>query len=166
MEAFTARQHRRTLERWCQDDHVFFIALEENRAIAYRCVSRELHHDAAAVMRLGPDQLFVVDEFTVPAFRRRGITRQLAIAMNPVLIERSFRQVVGVHQTDNQDTIAAARRKNILTLGTLTRWRVAWSVWFVWTPLVGDVPAPLSLASAGIDGLRAVEREAGTSRAA
>jgi hypothetical protein len=36
-------------------------------------------------VRLRPDQIFMVDEFTIPAFRRRGITRRMAIAMAPAV---------------------------------------------------------------------------------
>jgi hypothetical protein len=85
-------------------------------------------------IELHPHQLFMVDEFTVPAYRRRGITRQMAIAMAPRLVALGYREVLGIHRTDNQDTIAAVRAKGIPTTGTITRRRLLWNLSFRWEP--------------------------------
>lgn len=44
---------------------------------------------------------------------------------------------MGVHRVDNHDTIAAARAKGIPRVGTVTRTRVLWKVWFEWSPAEG-----------------------------
>lgn len=143
MHGFTARQHPNTLRAWCRPSCVFFIALVGGEAVSYRCVSRLVHTSVLGVMALGPGQIYMVDEFTVPAFRRRGITRQLAIATNPALMSAGVREVVGIHTVDNQDTIAATRAKNIVTIGRLTRTRVGSRAWFSYEAFVPDVEPPL-----------------------
>lgn len=144
MAPLTERQHPNTLRAWCEDDHVFFIALADGQAVSYRCVSRVVHPVVAAALTLGASQVFMVDEFTVPAYRRRGITRQLAIATNPVLLEAGYREVVGVHRVDNTNTIAATRAKGIVTIGRLTRACLLSHTRFTWEPYVTTVPAPVT----------------------
>lgn len=143
MAPFTARQHPRTLRAWLGPDYFFFIALADGRPVTYRCLGRAVARTVEGVIQLGRHQLFVVDEFTVPSHRRRGITRQLAIATNPPLIARGFREVVGIHSIDNENTIAATRAKGIATIGTLSCLRVAWKRWFAYESTVA-VPAPLA----------------------
>jgi hypothetical protein len=144
MRGFTARQHVRTLATWSREDHFFFIAVRDGVPISYRCLSTRVHLDVRDAIRLRAHQLFVVDEYTVPSHRRRGITRLLAIATNPIVMARGYREVVGVHRTDNDDTIAATRRKAIVTLGTLTCSRLGWKTWFTWRSGT-HVDAPLAL---------------------
>jgi hypothetical protein len=62
-----------------------------------------MHPGVAGFVRLGPGQVFMVDEFTDPPFRRRGITRRMAGA------------------------------KGIPRVGTVTRTRLLWKVWFDWS---------------------------------
>jgi hypothetical protein len=86
-----------------------------------------VHPGVDGFVRLAPGQLFMVDEFTVPRYRRRGITRQMAYAMNPWVLGAGFHDVLGVHRTDNYDnydTIAATRAKGVTRLGTITKWRL------------------------------------------
>jgi hypothetical protein len=96
--------------------------------LSYRCLSTLVHPGVAGFVTLDPHQIFIVGEFTVPACRRRGITRLMAIAMTPRLIAHGFREVLGVHRTDNHDTITAVARKGIPTLGTVTRTRTLWKI--------------------------------------
>lgn len=130
MERFTGRMAPSVLRTWCGSDYYFFVALVDGEPVSYRCLSTRLHPGVSELIRLEPGQLFMVDEFTDPAFRRRGLTRRLAIAMTPTLRGLGIQEVLGIHRTDNWDTIAAARRKGIPRLGTITRYRVLWKVWF------------------------------------
>jgi hypothetical protein len=134
MAAFRARQHPRTIETWCGPDHFFFIALKDGEAVAYRVLSKRVHPLVERYLTLKPHQLYVVDEFTVPAFRRQGLTRATAIAMNPMLILGGFREVVGLYRLDNNNTIAATRAKGISTVGTLTRTCVLGAVSYRYEP--------------------------------
>jgi hypothetical protein len=91
----------------------------------------------------------MVDEFTVPRYRRRGITRQMAYAMNPWVLGAGFHEVLGVHRTDNYDTIAATRAKGVARLGTITRWRLLAHSVFRFEP----EPRPLSCAEVNQSGV-------------
>lgn len=144
MQRFT-RQHEQTLETWCGAEHYFFLALRDGEAIAYRCLARTPHPLVERWMRLEAHQLYVVDEFTAPEFRRQGITRRMAIAMNPTLLLGGYREVLGIHRIDNDNTIAATRAKGIPTLGTLTRTCVFWIEWYRFQP-VAPAPRPASVA--------------------
>jgi hypothetical protein len=131
MHRFTARILPAVLRAWCGPDYYyFFIALVDGEAVSYRCLSTCPHPGVADLIRLEPGQLFMVDEFTDPAFRRRGLTRRLAMGMTPRLRACGVREVLGIHRTDNRDTIEATRRKGIPRLGTVFRYRVLWNVWF------------------------------------
>jgi hypothetical protein len=50
--------------------------------------------------------------------------------MMPALERLGISEVLGIHRTDNHDTIAAARKKGIPRVGTITRYRMLWHVWF------------------------------------
>ena len=144
MAGFTERQHVKTLSSWFGPDFVFFIALADGRPIAYRCLGRQVHREVQGIVSLAPHQLFMIDEFTVPAFRRRGITRSLAVATNPTLLARGVREIVGLHSTDNDNTIAATRAKGIATIGTLSCLRIGWMTWFTYQPRDPSVVPPLA----------------------
>jgi hypothetical protein len=143
MGPFAGRMPAATLTAWLGHRFFFFIALRDGRPVSYRCLSTVVHPGVAGFVRLRPDQLFMVDEFTVPALRRRGITRRMAIAMAPALAERGYRHVLGIHRVDNRDTIAAARAKGVERLGLVTRWRLLQRVWFTFAPETSAAPAPL-----------------------
>jgi GNAT superfamily N-acetyltransferase len=130
MHRFTGRMAPSVLRAWCGPSYYFFLALIDGEPVSYRCLSTRLHPGVVDLIRLEPGQVFMVDEFTDPAFRRRGITRQLAIGMTPILQSLGITEVLGIHRTDNHDTIAAARKKGIPRLGTVTRYRALWHVWF------------------------------------
>jgi hypothetical protein len=144
MTGLMARQHEKTLRAWCRHDHYFFIALANGEAVSYRCLSRRVHAAVNRIVTLRPQQLFMVDEYTVPAFRRRGITRQLAIVMNPLVFRAGFREVVGIHWTDNENTRAATRAKGIATIGMLTRVRRGRTTQFTYESFGPTLDAPLS----------------------
>jgi GNAT superfamily N-acetyltransferase len=134
MHTFTERIPETTLRTWCGPEHFFLVAEQDGVPVSYRCLATLVHPGVVGFIELHPHQLFMVDEFTTPSYRRRGITRQMAIAMAPRLVERGYREVLGIHRTDNQDTIAAVRAKRIPTTGTITRRRRLWRVSFEWEP--------------------------------
>jgi hypothetical protein len=144
MGRFEVRHPREVLRRWLGPDFFFFVALDAGEPISYRCLSRRVAHPAViGHVDIGAHQLFMVDEFTAASHRRRGITRQLAIAMNPLVLAQGYRQVVGLHKPDNTATVAATRAKNIPTVGTLRRYRAGPARWFTYAP--SEVAEPLSV---------------------
>jgi hypothetical protein len=96
--------------------YFFYLTLIDAQPVSYRCLSTLVRPGVGGFVRLRPDQIFMVDEFTIPAFRRRGITRRMAIAVAPAVFAQGFHEVVGIHRVDNDDTVAAA---------AASRWRPA-----------------------------------------
>jgi hypothetical protein len=141
MTGFMRRMSPQILATWCGREYFFFLTLKDGEAVSYRCLSTLVHPGVVGFVLLQPEQIFMVDEFTVPAYRRRGITRQMAIAMTPVLLRHGFREVLGIHRTDNHDTIAAARAKGIPRIGTITRTCFPWRVSFDYAPSTDSVRA-------------------------
>ena len=113
MRRFTTRIIPDVLRAWCGPDYFLYIALVDGEAVSYRCLSTRLHPGVSDLIRLEPGQLFMVDEYTDPAFRRRGLTRRLAVGMARPLLAAGVREVLGIHRTDNHDTTAATRRPKL-----------------------------------------------------
>ncbi len=130
MKRLMERMPEAVLRRWCGPGFFFFVTWKDGEAVSYRCLSTYVHPGVRDFVRLAPHQLFMVDEYTVPKYRRRGITRQMAFAMAPWVVSQGFREVLGIHRTDNHDTVAAARAKGVTRLGTITRSRLLWSTRF------------------------------------
>lgn len=144
MSAFETRMSRSILRAWFGREYLFFITLYDGLPVSYRTLSPLVHPGVVGAITLRPGQIFMVDEFTVPAFRRRGITRQMAIAMTPSLLARGYREVLGIHRTDNDDTVKAAGAKGIPRVGTITRSCFLGSVSFRFEP--NDTPASVEAA--------------------
>jgi hypothetical protein len=151
MKGFMERMPEAVLRRWCGPGYFFFVTWKDGEAVSYRCLSTYVHPGVSGFVRLAPQQLFMVDEYTVPKYRRRGITRQMAFAMAPWVVGQGFREVLGIHRTDNHDTVAAARAKGVTRLGTITRSRLLWTTRYSYTsdtagwqsPAVGSTPPVL-----------------------
>lgn len=126
MKPFMERMPEAVLRRWCDSGYFFFMTWKGDEVVSYRCLSTYVHPGVDGFVRLTPSQLFMVDEYTVPRYRRRGITRQMTYAMSPWMEEEGFSEVLGVHRIDNHDTIAATRAKGVARLGTITRSRLLW----------------------------------------
>jgi hypothetical protein len=60
------------------------------------------------------------------------------------LIAAGYREVLGIHRTDNNDTIAATRAKNIITIGRLTRGCFLSRIWYTYEPYVANMVPPLA----------------------
>jgi hypothetical protein len=150
MKPFMERMPEAVLRRWCEPGYFFFVTWKGDEVVSYRCLSTYVHPGVEGFVRLAPHQLFMVDEFTVPRYRRRGITRQMAYAMNPWVLSSGFNEVLGVHRTDNHDTIVATRAKGVTRLGTITRWRLLSSTRFAFEPETPGVAGLEGLTSAPI----------------
>ena len=113
MKGLMERMPEAVLRRWCGPGYFFFVTWKDGEAVSYRCLSTYVHPGVREFARLAPHQVFMVDEYTIPKYRRRGITRQMAFAMAPWVVGQGFREVLGIHRTDNHDTVAAARAKGV-----------------------------------------------------
>lgn len=154
MKGLMERMPEAVLRRWCGPGYFFFVTWKDGEAVSYRCLSTYVHPGVRDFVRLAPQQLFMVDEYTVPKYRRRGITRQMAFAMAPWVVGQGFREVLGIHRTDNHDTVAAARAKGVTRLGTITRSRLLWNTWYSYDPTSEDRPEIASVTSPALLELR------------
>ena len=147
MKPFMERMPEAVLRRWCESGYFFFVTWKGDDVVSYRCLSTYVHPGVEGFVRLGPSQLFMVDEYTVPEHRRRGITRQMAYAMSPWMKAEGFTEVLGVHRTDNHDTIAATRAKGVTRLGTITRFRLLWLTQLSFEPESPEVTTGTTVSS-------------------
>jgi GNAT superfamily N-acetyltransferase len=147
MKGLMERMPEAVLRRWCGPGYFFFVTWKDGEAVSYRCLSTYVHPGVSGFIHLAPHQVFMVDEFTVPKYRRRGITRQMAYAMAPWVVGQGYREVLGIHRTDNHDTVAAARAKGVTRLGIVTRSRLLWTTRLSYEPESrGPRPRPVSAA--------------------
>lgn len=147
IEAFP-RQTAATYRSWLRPGYLLFLALHEGCPIAYRCLSTIPSPWVAGFFRLRPDQIYSVDVFTLPEYRRRRAAARLRIAMAPVLLGRGFREVLSIQRPDNAESNAYTDRTGIARIGVLTRTCIAGRVRFSFTPLSGPPgPRPPSTAS-------------------
>jgi len=153
MKGLMERMPEAVLRRWCGPGYFFFVTWKDGEAVSYRCLSTYVHPGVAGFVGLGPEQLFMVDEFTVPKYRRRGITRQMAYAMAPWVVGQGYHEVLGIHRTDNHNTVAAARAKGVARLGIITRSRLLWTTRFSYKPESLDPRAPVLSAGRLLIGL-------------
>jgi L-amino acid N-acyltransferase YncA len=99
----------------------------------------------AAFFRLRPDQVYVHDIYTVPEWRRRGVTRDLMIESNRQLLALGYRELFSLQELDNHDAIATMRANGIHHIGMLTRTCLLFHVAFSFDPsYAGPQPASLS----------------------
>jgi len=115
------------------------------------------------VLRLRPDQVFMVDISTAPAFRRQGITRRIRIAMAREMLRLGYRDSWGLQRPMNREALGAFDRTPdvIERFGTLTRTRVLGHVRFSLTASRG-----LSAEHIGTLAQLVADLVPGTSRAA
>jgi GNAT superfamily N-acetyltransferase len=99
----------------------FFVALSAGELIGYRALAPKPHPWVAGFLRLRPDQIYALDLYTHPAWRGRGVTWELIVSMNPILVKHGYREVVSIQRTDNAESIATTRARRIARLGTLER---------------------------------------------
>jgi len=89
------------------------LALDEGRAVAFRIVSPcgPRHPPFARIVKLQPDQVWVVDLFCLPAYRARGIGTRLAVRMDQRLATLGYREVILANRANNVATVRLSIRK-------------------------------------------------------
>ncbi|HET9492375.1 MAG TPA: hypothetical protein VFR64_21850 [Methylomirabilota bacterium] len=125
-----------TFQAWLGPNHFLYLALAGNKPAAFRCDSTIVSPGLRSILHLRPDQVFMVDISTAPAFRRRGITRLIRIAMARHMLRLGFRDSWGVQRVMNREALAAFDRTPdvVQRFGTLTRRTMLGRVQFSLTP--------------------------------
>ncbi len=124
-----------TIAAWLRPDHFFYIMRQGGKPLGYRCISTKAGPAVAGFFRLRPDHVFVINIYTRPEFRRRGLSRVAQIATARDLVARGFRTIFATESPLNYDSIISADRKRIQRrVGTLTRTCLLGWVRFTLTP--------------------------------
>ncbi len=128
-----------TFRTWLGPNHFLYLALAGGELAAYRCDATIVPPSIRPVLRLRPDQVFMVDIATAPAFRRQGITRRIRIAMAREMLRLGYRDSWGLQRPLNREALTAFDRTPdvIQRFGTLTRTTVLGRVRFRVTPSRG-----------------------------
>jgi len=125
-----------TFRTWLGPNHFLYLALAGDEPAAFRCDSTVVPPSIRPVLHLRPDQVFMVDISTAPAFRRQGITRRIRIAMAREMLRLGYRDSWGLQRQMNRKALAAFDRTPdvIERFGTLARTSVLGRVRFSLTP--------------------------------
>ena len=115
------RQRPDTLRAWMRPGQFLFVAEHAGEIIGYRALAPKPHPWVAGYFRLRPDQIYGLDLFTHPAWRRRGVTYELMAYANPRLLAQGYREVISIQRVDNHESIATTRARGIARLGVLER---------------------------------------------
>jgi hypothetical protein len=125
-----------TFHTWLGPNYFLYVAMAGDEPAAFRCDSTMVSPGLRPVLRLRHDQVFMVDISTAPAFRRRGITRLIRIAMARHMLRLGFRDSWGVQRVMNREALTAFDRTPdvVQRFGTLTRRTMLGRVRFSLTP--------------------------------
>jgi hypothetical protein len=128
-----------TFRTWLGPNHFLYLALAGDQPAAYRCDATIVPPSIRPLLHLRPDQVFMVDISTAPAFRRQGITRRMRIAMAREMLRLGYRDSWGLQRPLNREALAAFDRTPdvVERFGTLTRSSVLGHVRFSLTPSRG-----------------------------
>lgn len=122
-------------EAWFTPERFLFLALKDGEVISYRGLTTGVHPLVRDVLKLRPDQIYEADIYTVPEFRRRGISRALNIVAAPLLLSRGYREAISLQRTNAVEAIAASRAKGVPHVGVITRTQVLGMAWLRFDPL-------------------------------
>ncbi len=128
-----------TFRTWLGPNHFLYLALAGDGPVSYRCDATIVPASIRPVLRLRPDQVFMVDTSTAPAFRRQGIGRRIWIAMARGMLRLGYRDAWGAQRPLNREALTAFDRTPSVVerFGTLTRTSVLGHVRFRMTPSRG-----------------------------
>ncbi len=126
---------RSTISQWARPGYFFFLGLLDGRPVGYRCWAITAAPSLRQFLRLRPHQLFTIDIFTHPDFRRRGLVRPIKIMAARHLVPQGYREVWSVERPTNYDTVIAADRTGTVRVGTLIRTSCLGLARFTMTPV-------------------------------
>jgi hypothetical protein len=128
-----------TFRTWLGPNHFLYLAVAGDGPVAYRCDSTIVPAAIRPVLRLRPDQAFMVDISTAPALRRMGIAQRIWIAMAREMLRLGYRDAWGVQGPLNLEALAAFDRTPHVAerVGMLTLTSVLGHVRFSMTPSRG-----------------------------
>ena len=107
-----------TLTTWlCEPETWLFLALDGVRVIAYECVSRRLPgFPPFSLLRLGSDQVWIRDQYTLAEYRRRRAMRTLKAYRNQRMQEMGYEGTVSGVAEDNVASLVSTYDGNVVTV--------------------------------------------------
>jgi hypothetical protein len=107
-----------TLTAWLREPQTWlFLALDGERPIAYACVSRRLPtYPPFSLLRLGDDQVWVRDQYTLLDYRRRRAMRTLKTYCNRRLREAGYEGMISGVAEDNVAALVSTYDGNVITV--------------------------------------------------
>jgi GNAT superfamily N-acetyltransferase len=121
LAAFEPRIRRSQFLAWVDEGCFVHLALHGVRPVGYRIVSpRGPRGPLARVVRLEPDELWVVDLYCVPEYRGRGIGVWLPLSMDRYLGAAGYRGMYSTNLLNNSAAIRASIKQGDQFRGVVT----------------------------------------------
>jgi hypothetical protein len=107
-----------TLTTWLREPETWlFLARDGERVIAYECVSGRLpSYPPFSHLRLGTDEVWIRDQYTLPEYRRRRAMRTLKAYRNQRLHEMGYEGTVSGVAEDNVASLVSTYDGNVVTV--------------------------------------------------
>jgi GNAT superfamily N-acetyltransferase len=97
---------------WVEEGSFVYLALHGVRPVAYRIVSKHgPRGPLSSVVRLGPDEVWVVDLYCVPEYRGRGIGVWLPLNMDRQLAAAGYRGGYAATLLSNRASLRAVLKQ-------------------------------------------------------
>ena len=113
MAVFEPHHTRSEFLKWLDRDCWIFVAFDGSRPISFQCISRTAgSRPPLSWIPLTNEQLWVVDTFTLPEYRRRHVTSNLKDYRDRAVAEWGCREIVSSVLEANTPSLALAYRRN------------------------------------------------------
>jgi hypothetical protein len=113
MAVFEPHHTRYQFRRWLKRGCWIFAAFDGNRPISFECMSRTAgRHPPLSWISLTNEQLWVVNTFTLPEYRRRHVSSNLKDYRDRAVMEWGYREIASSVPETNIPSLSLAYRRN------------------------------------------------------
>ena len=110
-----------------QEQDWLFVACDGDRVVATARYSRVVRDDLVSrVVQLEPRQVWGADQFCLPGYRNRGISRLLAVFANRFLAPLGYTEVLSSVEATNPASIRMTLHKGNKALSYVSYSRILW----------------------------------------
>ena len=146
LAAFEGRMRRSQFLARIAEGGFVDLALHGVRPVGYRIVStRGPRGPLSRVVRLAPDEVWVVDVFCVPEYRGRGIGVWLSLSMDRRLAAAGYRGMYSANLLDNHAAIRTSLKQGDQFRGVVTYRRLLFRQTLIVSTDIGEVLAAVGL---------------------
>jgi hypothetical protein len=128
LTAFEPYRHPEEFREWLQEGAWVFLALDGERPVAFHAVSpRAPRSRAFSSFELSAKQVWTVDIYTLPEYRRRHVATRLRGFRNLSLREWGFEEIVSHAREDNIPSLVySSAGSDVRLVQRLTYLRLLW----------------------------------------